>query len=92
MISILHLASLSFCFLQIDNYNSLEHTKSRTTLLFFYHIWYSKLSILQPLICFVRDITFSPSSLMKNDYVKQKISLENLKVKMYIDESKIRES
>ncbi|MGA8080796.1 MAG: hypothetical protein WB988_02970 [Candidatus Nitrosopolaris sp.] len=49
------------------------------------------MSILQPLICFVRDITFSPSSLMKNDYMKQKISLENLKVKMYIDESKIRD-
>jgi hypothetical protein len=47
IISILHLVCQSFCFLQIDNYNSLERTKSRTTLLFFCRIWYNKLSILQ---------------------------------------------
>jgi hypothetical protein len=61
MINILHLASLSFCFLQIDNYNSLEHTTSRTTSLFFYHIWYNNLSILQWHIDFLRDIIFSPN-------------------------------
>lgn len=45
-INILHLVSLEFCFLQIDNYNSLEHTRSQTTLLFFYHIWDNSLSII----------------------------------------------
>jgi hypothetical protein len=37
-ISILHLECLWFCFLQIDSYNSLEHARSQTTLLFFYNI------------------------------------------------------
>lgn len=73
MINILHLASLSFCFLQIDNYNSLEHTTSRTTSLFFYHIWYSNLSILQWHIDFPRDIIFSPNlkSKMISDWCRQ---------------------
>ena len=47
LISILHLLSLWTRFLQRDSYNSPEHTKSRTTLIFSCHIWYSKLSILQ---------------------------------------------